>query len=78
MPFTRLRKFPPHLLRAFMVMSVEFHRLFFSAPLEMILRFLPYSFNLMNYTDWEILVHNVLFFFVMTLSGFGIRVTLAS
>ena len=61
-----------------MVMSVEFHRLFFSAPIEMILRFLPYSFNLMNYTDWEILVHNVLFFFVMTLSGFGIRVTLAS
>ena len=63
MPFIRLRKFPPHLLRAFMVMSVEFHRLFFPAPIEMIMCFLPYSVNVMNYTDWEILVHNVLLFF---------------
>ena len=29
----------------------------------MIMCFLPYSVNVMNYTDWEILVHNVLFLF---------------
>ena len=49
MPFIRLRKFPPHLLRAFMVMSVEFHQVFFfPVSVEMIMCFLPYSVNLVN------------------------------